>query len=527
MKKENIETTKIEIQQNQVETTTQQKQNKIHTPIRIQKDVAKIVSTLNLDSNQSFVITPDYIQQTIKNALKQENLNPDIEEKLINLQRYQERQMKTDNPTSTTTPSTSTSMTPANNNNNLISSNVHTFSPPQPVNTPRKRAANTTRASKKEDEVSAVKKSNNNNVCLNFGAFAAAKTTENNNLSLAIGGDSKGVKNENDKKKTAAQLTRLHRHKELLKKDILKKRAILERVLHIEIQREIEEAMPELQKNDANNSNSFKSDSDEQSPRNNNQEIQTSTKQKKGSKFPGMSKKREKLYCICKTPYDDTKFYVGCDLCSNWFHGDCVDITEEASKKLSEFICEECRRARETQELYCSCKQPYDESQFYICCDKCQDWFHGRCVGIVQSEAEFIDEYICPDCQRNNDINMANMKNLTSNEFEELKKLMKQVQNHKNAWPFMEPVDPEEAPDYYKVIKEPMDLKKIEKKINAQIYTKLSEFIGDMTKIFDNCRYYNPKESAFYKCAESVEGYFVQKIKNFRETVANSSSNVK
>lgn len=30
------------------------------------------------------------------------------------------------------------------------------------------------------------------------------------------------------------------------------------------------------------------------------------------------------------------------------------------------------------------------------------------------------------------------------------------LQAHKNAWPFMEPVDPEEAPDYYKVIKEPM-----------------------------------------------------------------------
>lgn len=29
-------------------------------------------------------------------------------------------------------------------------------------------------------------------------------------------------------------------------------------------------------------------------------------------------------------------------------------------------------------------------------------------------------------------------------------------QLHKSAWPFMEPVDPEEAPDYYKVIKEPM-----------------------------------------------------------------------
>lgn len=37
----------------------------------------------------------------IKNALKQENLNPEIEEKLLNLQRFQEKQMKGDQqPTS-------------------------------------------------------------------------------------------------------------------------------------------------------------------------------------------------------------------------------------------------------------------------------------------------------------------------------------------------------------------------------------------------------------------------------------------
>uniref|UniRef100_A0A1B0DIL3 Uncharacterized protein n=1 Tax=Phlebotomus papatasi TaxID=29031 RepID=A0A1B0DIL3_PHLPP len=121
------------------------------------------------------------------------------------------------------------------------------------------------------------------------------------------------------------------------------------------------------------------------------------------------------------------KFYVGCDLCNNWFHGDCVGISEEDSKKLNEFICGECKHARDTQELYCLCKQPYDESQFYICCDKCQDWFHGRCVGILQSEAEFIDEYICPNCTKSNAVNFANMKTLTPTEFENLKKLMKQI----------------------------------------------------------------------------------------------------
>lgn len=60
-------------------------------------------------------------------------------------------------------------------------------------------------------------------------------------------------------------------------------------------------------------------------------------------------------------------------------------------------------------------------------------------------------------------------------------------------------------------------MQKIEQKINEQRYNKLSEFIGDMTKIFDNCRYYNPKESPFYRCAQGLESFFVQKIKFLRE----------
>lgn len=40
----------------------------------------------------------DTIFSAIKNALKQDNLNPEIEEKLLNLQRYQEKQMRGEVP---------------------------------------------------------------------------------------------------------------------------------------------------------------------------------------------------------------------------------------------------------------------------------------------------------------------------------------------------------------------------------------------------------------------------------------------
>ena len=70
------------------------------------------------------------------------------------------------------------------------------------------------------------------------------------------------------------------------------------------------------------------------------------------------------------------------------------------------------------------------------------------------------------------------------------------------------------------------DLQTIELRITERSYKKLSEFIGDMTKIFDNCRYYNPRESPFFKCAESLEAYFVQKIKCLRDKLVENKWNV-
>nr|XP_020016094.1 nucleosome-remodeling factor subunit BPTF-like isoform X5 [Castor canadensis] len=188
---------------------------------------------------------------------------------------------------------------------------------------------------------------------------------------------------------------------------------------------------------------------------------------------------------------------------------------KDSKSKKKKMISTTSKETKKDTKLYCICKTPYDESKFYIGCDRCQNWYHGRCVGILQSEAELIDEYVCPQCQSTEDA-MTVLTPLTEKDYEGLKRVLRSLQAHKMAWPFLEPVDPNDAPDYYGVIKEPMDLATMEERVQRRYYEKLTEFVADMTKIFDNCRYYNPSDSPFYQCAEVLESFFVQKLKGFK-----------
>ncbi|ERE65578.1 histone lysine demethylase PHF8 isoform X2 [Cricetulus griseus] len=49
--------------------------------------------------------------------------------------------------------------------------------------------------------------------------------------------------------------------------------------------------------------------------------------------------------------------------------------------------------------VYCLCRLPYDVTRFMIECDMCQDWFHGSCVGVEEDKAADIDLYHCPNCE--------------------------------------------------------------------------------------------------------------------------------
>jgi ferredoxin len=50
-------------------------------------------------------------------------------------------------------------------------------------------------------------------------------------------------------------------------------------------------------------------------------------------------------------------------------------------------------------DTYCgSCGGNYTADEFWIGCDICEKWYHGKCVKITPARAEHIKQYKCPSC---------------------------------------------------------------------------------------------------------------------------------
>lgn len=60
--------------------------------------------------------------------------------------------------------------------------------------------------------------------------------------------------------------------------------------------------------------------------------------------------KDEQVYCICRTS-DVSRFMIGCDKCEEWYHGDCINVTELEANKIKKFFCNRCRLKEPSLEI--------------------------------------------------------------------------------------------------------------------------------------------------------------------------------
>lgn len=97
----------------------------------------------------------------------------------------------------------------------------------------------------------------------------------------------------------------------------------------------------------------------------------------------------------------------------------------------------------------------------------------------------------------------------------------------KDAWPFLEPVDPVvlQIPDYFTIIKRPMDFGTISKRLEKDYYT-LMEWIADVRLVFQNALTYNPPGTEVAGMAERLKTLFETRLSNCSFDKSGKSSSV-
>ncbi|XP_066145851.1 bromodomain-containing protein 3-like isoform X8 [Euwallacea fornicatus] len=94
------------------------------------------------------------------------------------------------------------------------------------------------------------------------------------------------------------------------------------------------------------------------------------------------------------------------------------------------------------------------------------------------------------------------------------KTVLKAVWKHHFAWPFQQPVDAKKLnlPDYHKIIKQPMDLGTIRKRLDNNFYWSGKECIQDFNTMFTNCYVYNKPGEDVVVMAQTLEKVFLTKV---------------
>ncbi|XP_043859038.1 bromodomain testis-specific protein [Dromiciops gliroides] len=92
--------------------------------------------------------------------------------------------------------------------------------------------------------------------------------------------------------------------------------------------------------------------------------------------------------------------------------------------------------------------------------------------------------------------------------------VLKALWQHSFSWPFQQPVDAAKLklPDYYSIIKKPMDLSTIKKRLEHKYYVTSSECIEDLKTMFSNCYLYNKPGDDIVLMAQALEKLFLQKL---------------
>lgn len=102
-------------------------------------------------------------------------------------------------------------------------------------------------------------------------------------------------------------------------------------------------------------------------------------------------------YCICRGP-DDHRFMISCDVCDDWFHGECINISKDVGEHLIErLVCPNCTDGKTQVTLFkkkCAyqptCKKParlYGDGDSIFCSDEHKNMWWEQAINKMPKQS--------------------------------------------------------------------------------------------------------------------------------------------
>nr|CAD7461801.1 unnamed protein product [Timema tahoe] len=166
------------------------------------------------------------------------------------------------------------------------------------------------------------------------------------------------------------------------------------------------------------------------------------------------------------------------------------------------------------------CAVCMDGGEVVVCCDKCPKVFHQMChipkLAAIPDENETWQCLLCTNLKEIIDAPPTSPvesrgQGLCSKDQKVAERLLLELYcQYEPSLHFREIVGPE-VKEYYSVIKKPMALDVVRRKldpVDPEHYSTIREFIADIRLIFRNAYIFNPKESQVFQDAKSLEEFF-------------------
>lgn len=242
-----------------------------------------------------------------------------------------------------------------------------------------------------------------------------------------------------------------------------------------------------------------------------------------------------KVFCqICRKG-DNEELLLLCDGCDRGYHTYCC-TPKLSSIPEGDWYCMDCIVLAAGGDNCCMCG---GASGKMAKCDNCPRNFHLQCLEPPLSKVPRAS-WTCPTCKRKRskprrkrkvkekeeeeEEDIGYSRSLTPPPKEEVRPhanrkqsskdmapcrlILAEMEKHEDAWPFLVPVNAKQFPEYYRIIKRPMDFHTMKIKLRDCQYSGPNEFVDDARTVFLNCEEFNEDDSEVGQAGKRLFRFF-------------------